>query len=449
MKKTITLTALFLLVAGGLAAQELDSIMQPLHIVGKAFDSEGQTVTYLADFEYQEDGKLEHFIFDIPDLPEENDRDIYYTYSGGFMDYQGITQQSPGSVRVWKESYFQYNDQGRLLGFKSYTYHVDDLWSQNGYYVNYRYGPSGRIVRKELGLWIDEFPEDYTTYWVYEYGDGGKNVTTTMYDREWHNNEWCSYVNTITTTLYSDEYLKLSVQVDTYNRDGEITRSKLQTFAYNEQGLLESETSQYLIDGEWVNSSSTLYGYDGEGRCIETVTKTWSDETNDWTPTKKTLYEYENENTLLVVSFWKYEEGLWTHDTYQSQPLLLGDDMKRQEECINDMTYKHLGSHSPKINYYQFEITLDRTKRPIYMSAEENKGLECAVFPNPGKGNVTVKAPVENAVVRFYDLQGRLVTAKPFDFNTSVTTDGWSQGVYLWEIWIGTQRQASGKWVKE
>ena len=61
----------------------------------------------------------------------------------------------------------------------------------------------------------------------------------------------------------------------------------------------------------------------------------------------------------------------------------------------------------------------------------------------------SIKAPVENSVIRFYDMQGRLLMAKPFDFSTTISTGDWSQGVYLWEIWNGTQKEASGKWVKE
>ena len=71
------------------------------------------------------------------------------------------------------------------------------------------------------------------------------------------------------------------------------------------------------------------------------------------------------------------------------------------------------------------------------------------VQPNPGNGQVRIEAPTEDCVVRFYDLNGRLILAKPFDFATDVDTDHWTPGLYLWEIWNGTQHQASGKWVKE
>ena len=85
-----------------------------------------------------------------------------------------------------------------------------------------------------------------------------------------------------------------------------------------------------------------------------------------------------------------------------------------------------------------------------YDDMEENTAVAFAtVLPNPGKDELSIKAPVGNALVRFYDLQGRLVFVKPFDFNITINTGDWTPGIYLWEIWNGRQKEASGKWIKE
>ena len=42
-----------------------------------------------------------------------------------------------------------------------------------------------------------------------------------------------------------------------------------------------------------------------------------------------------------------------------------------------------------------------------------------------------------------------MVVARPFDFSTEIGTEGWPSGMYLWEIWDGNQKEASGKWIKE
>ncbi len=86
---------------------------------------------------------------------------------------------------------------------------------------------------------------------------------------------------------------------------------------------------------------------------------------------------------------------------------------------------------------------------PTYVSTEENQELACGVYPNPGSRNIQIESPSENAVVRFYDLQGRLMTAKLFSFGTAINAESWPTGIYLWEIWHDNQKAASGKWVKE
>ena len=123
-------------------------------------------------------------------------------------------------------------------------------------------------------------------------------------------------------------------------------------------------------------------------------------------------------------------------------------DLNLQEECLKHMSYENMHSLTLS-NINQFELTMQYLKRPTFTSVDQADDAMFGVFPNPGKEHVTIKAPVENSVVRFYDLQGRLVLAKPFDFNATVNIGDWTPGIYLWEIWNGTHKEASGKWVKE
>ena len=87
-------------------------------------------------------------------------------------------------------------------------------------------------------------------------------------------------------------------------------------------------------------------------------------------------------------------------------------------------------------------------EKPTYGTVE-HESLACCVYPNPGNGNIRIEAPAEGAVIRFYDLQGRLMKAKMFDFQTDINTEDWPIGVYLWEIWYDSQKETNGKWIKE
>ena len=97
----------------------------------------------------------------------------------------------------------------------------------------------------------------------------------------------------------------------------------------------------------------------------------------------------------------------------------------------------------------QLEVTYAFTGIPNYMDVPQASKTDVAVYPNPGREEVTVRANTERAVVRFYDQQGRLLVSKPFDFSTTVGTGNWTPGLYIWEVWHDTQREASGKWIKK
>jgi hypothetical protein len=41
------------------------------------------------------------------------------------------------------------------------------------------------------------------------------------------------------------------------------------------------------------------------------------------------------------------------------------------------------------------------------------------------------------------------MTARMFSFDTSIDTENWPTGIYVWEIIHDNQKAASGKWVKK
>ena len=201
-----------------------------------------------------------------------------------------------------------------------------------------------------------------------------------------------------------------------------------------------------LTGNEWVNSTIHKYIYDEEGVLTEQQDGAWSTTLNDWNITKKTVHEYSQKNMTYTVSFYKKSGDEWVWDIFTSQKIFFAPELKRQQDALVCFNYEDLFG-SALINQFEFEVVY--TKTPTYMSVEDNDAAECQVYPNPGNNEITIKAPVENAVIRFFDLQGRLLLAKPFDFSTTIGTDDWPKGIYLWEIWNGTQKEASGKWVKE
>lgn len=207
---------------------------------------------------------------------------------------------------------------------------------------------------------------------------------------------------------------------------------------------MEEEVSQTLVDCEWVNTSVKRYVYDDQDRVVEQQDGAWSD--GEWNITRKVEYGFSDDGSVLTVSFRKKSGEEWVWDVFNNQTIFFESKFKEQQRALGYFVYEDMNG-SASIN--QFEFNMVNTVSPVYLAAKETGKPNCSIYPNPGKETATVTAPVENSVVRFYDLQGRLLLAKPFDFSTTVNTDDWAPGIYLWEIWNGTQKEATGKWVKE
>ena len=443
MKKTLILSAMLFLSAGWLKAQETDSIFQPIHAVGKRFDASGVvTKTYHADFGYETDGKLHSFVFPDYNLSttltyEDNKLDQWFTHQPSSWPghpYQKIVN-------------YTYDDWGRI----EYIDRIQGV-DGNASYEKYEYDDQGRLERKEEGeLFMGA--QVCRNYWLYEYENDGKNMTASKYNVSHDASQQTHvYLSSMSTSLYSENYAIMSVQTECYNSEGVMYKKTLETYGYTENGQLESEITQQFVDDEWVNTDTKTYSYDGNDHLIEYRTGIWSHELDDWEFTRKTVFQYERSTMLYTVSFYKISDGEWVRDVYKpfvelDKTVFFGADLCLQEECIQQMSYESMDDlNSTDIS--QFELTMQYIKRPTYTYVDQTDDVRFGLFPNPGKDHVTIKALVENSVIRFFDLQGRLLLAKPFDFSTTVNTDGWAPGIYLWEIWNGTRKEATGKWVK-
>ncbi len=431
MKKALlTLAIAFLGAVTGFAQDE--TVMQPTHVVGKRINADGEvTRVFVSDFSYGNDGKLTRFEF-----PEYAISASYF-YSGDYLTQEWITHAG-GYPIYYEDNRYTYED-GRLKTVS----HIMDQMMPSLFYV-YSYFDDGRLER------IDKREDDEEVaheHWLYTYENDGKTVVKS----------YCtSYIVSLgmllrerTTSHYDDNYTLLDELVEKYNASSELTSTEKTDYTYTESGQVEECATQVLDDGQWVNSSVKRYAYDEEDRVTETLEGSWDAENNSWDFTKKTTYETSADGQTYTVSFLKKSEGEWiwdVYDNYSSQTVMFGSYLKAQQSALGYYAFDLEHGHA-YVN--QFEITLELTKMPTYLDAEETEERPIAVFPNPGRDALTVTAPMENAVVRIYDLRGRLVLAKPFDFQTDIHTGDWATGIYLWEVWNGIGKAASGKWVKQ
>lgn len=432
MKKIYVMLLCAVLSATWLGAQEPgETIAQPKDVHGRRINAAGEiTHEYEASFSYGSDGKLAGFQF--PEWGVTSN----FNYEGDFLT--SVLTQHNGMWPYYSDALRYTYEEGRI---KTET-HEWDAMNDNEHY-EYEYYEDGRLLKKTYAGGALSDPYAYSTF---EYDDGGKTRTESYFGKAFVGVDLVWRLGYRTVWQYDDGYALLSEQTDKYDEGGEITVSKRKLYTYTANGKPETEVAQTWDGNEWVNGTVHRYVYDEEGRVAEQQDGTWSATLGDWDITAKTVHEYSEENSTYTVSFLKKSGDNWERDIFNGQRIFFESVLYRQQNAMNCFVYEDLLG-SAQVN--QFEFDLIHTKNPSYMVVEGQGDAFCAVYPNPGREGMTVKAPVENAVVRLYDMQGRLLLAKPFDFQADINTATWAPGVYLWEIWNGPQKEASGKWVKQ
>lgn len=427
MKKTaFFLIIAFSALASGFAQNEM--VFQPTHIIGKRIGPDGVvTKEMVSDFSYDNDGKLTQF--DFPEYAVSAN----YHYTEDFLSQEWIAHQG-GHPTFYENNLFTYED-GRLMT----KTHLMDQMGISQYWV-YSYFDDGRLER------IDYRTEDfeyYPIYWLYEYEDDSKTVIESYYT------SWATQGTVLrerTTSHYDDDYILSDQLVQKYDATGEPTSTENRSYSYTPAGLLEMCVTQVLTDEQWENSTITQYSYNDEGNPTERIDGSWNLDDEAWRFSKKITFETSEDGQTYTVSFYQRNNDTWVWDTFDHQSLFFSSYLKAQQRAMDYYVYEDMNGEG---NINQFEITLELIKKPTYLSVDEKEDVACAVFPNPGKDCITVKTMAEKSVVRFYDLEGRLILAKLFDFQANVSTSNWAKGIYLWEVWNGTQKEASGKWIKE
>lgn len=433
MKKSL-LTTIFCTAAMGIGyAQFTDgTVLQPTSVTAKRFDESGQLIKEVnSTYTYGEDGKLIRY-----DLP---DHVLWSTYSyNNNLLMTEYTRHYGGHPQYYET--FEYTYENQRIKTKEHEWgqmNSPESWV-------YYYDEQGRLERMD---YRDSYLEEYHMHYLYEYEDEGRTVIE---------NYWTSWetqgmlLRKKTTSHYDDAFYLLDKVTENYSVDGELTQKTLTTYTYTPSGKEESEVTQTLTEGEWVNTEIIRHIYDESDKLIEWQLGEWSVGTGEWILTDKAVYDFDEVGQTLTVSFYKKNSEEWTWGEYgllyYLQPVFYESYLKEQEHALRFYVYDDLFDQE---HISQFIFSLVEMDEPTCEGAEENQELVNSIYPNPGSSSVRIESPYENAVVRFYDLQGKLVAAHLFSFSTDVDTESWPTGIYVWEICHGNQKAASGKWMKE
>ena len=438
MKKVLLSFAICLLAVNVSFAQEDGILAQPTHIVGKRINAFGEvTSTLEADFSYNEEGKV--VAFNFPQYRLFSD----YLYAGDYLRQEGVCHSGASSDSGWDPN---------IMEFLEYTYyengtikHIKHDWSEMNSTKDweYTYDEYGRLKQKDY----KDGTYEYYQHYIYDY----ENENKTKIESFW--TSWVSEglkLKKKTTSQYDDNFNLITVCIENYNLEGDITSTTMVTYTYTPSGKEESQIKRTFIDGEWINTSIQRYLYDEYDRVVEQQNGTWSPETDDWNINKKITFIYEprEESIIYTVSFYKKSGEEWVWDIFDNdnQTVLFGSLLKTQQSTLRHFAYEDLNG-SGLIN--QFEFTFINTARPIYLDIEEKGSLVCDLYPNPTTGQVTITGKDLKTAEVFNSLGQCVATVKGEGEHLTVDISNLPAGVYFVNITDSEGRKCVKKVVKE
>ena len=295
-----------------------DSTAFPDHVIGRAINASGQvTNEYLSDFIYEENGEMIQF-----KLPSFGLTTTYTFADYPTMPSQIITDHNSGHPYYEEYLYTYENNKikhvetttGEEYTFSSFDYFYDESW---------------HLTRIEQTT-TDVFPYFWRLHF-FEY----ENNYRTRIDVNYESHDSVNFVcRNKTTKHYNERQQLLSSQTDTYNSAGDTTSMTLQTYTYTPNNKTDHIITQRLANGEWVNSSITQYVYDNKNRVVEYQTGSWSSENQEWNITKKTIYDFDDIEQKLTVSFRKKNNDEWVWGSYSGQDMFYESDMKLWNQAL-------------------------------------------------------------------------------------------------------------------
>ena len=314
-----------------------DSIAIPDHVIGQKLNIFDEvTYEYPSDFIYNDNGILRYYQF-----PGQCQSTYTFTKFPNMPSYIYI---SLGNHPSSEEFVFNYDSFDKII-------HSRDVWSDvyDNKYYDYYYDNNHKLIKKE-------YSDDDGIYsrYIYSYENGNRTRIDSIFSGG-YNNLRLYY---ITTNHYNARQQVLTAQTDSYNASGEMTASSLKTYSYTANHKTDSIITQSLSNYTWVNSAVAHYVYDDKNRVVEYQTGSWVADSNAWNITKKILYNFDDDEQVLTVTFRKKnDEGEWVRDVFNGQTVFYDSKLYEWQRAL-----RYYNSYS--VNQFVFDLH--------YMTIEES-----------------------------------------------------------------------------
>ena len=322
-----------------------DEIAFPDHIVGRKYNASGQvTNEYPSNFVYSNEGIMTDFSF--PGIVSTQYNFAHFpSRPSSFLSFFG------GHPLMTERYSFGYNNYNKIEHSCVDRDGAGDSYISHYYYY---YDDEMRLIEKEFYYNDYIYFEGYTQRHFYVYSDGNRTRTDSVVHyntSEGHVSKW-----TLTTNHYNQRIQPLTVENETFNSAGELTAHTLKTYSYTSSNKTDSIITQTFIDGEWVNSSLIHYVYDNKNRVVEYQTGSWSAENEVWNINHKIIYDFNDEEQKLIVSFKKKNNGEWIWDTFSGQTLFYESELYEWQRAISNYIGLYINQFEIDLHYVTKEI---------------------------------------------------------------------------------------------
>ncbi len=250
---------------------------------------------------------------------------------------------------------------------------------------------------------VVEMDDDFGTVFereVLSYNDQGKIAQTVTYYDFWGDGSW--ELGDRNTWMY-DDYGSLIVVLgeewdDWFDEWWEDSRI---LYMYDDNFNNISRTTQYY-DGEWINSTQSLFSFDRQGNIIEWVRQMWTD--SGWLSLGKTESQYERGCFLKYDAVYSWSANMWNRER---QDLYEYDGRGLVTVKLTQVWTGTVWENAVRYVYGEPSVTevSEDNYLPAHFELLQN-------YPNPFNPTTTIRFMIDrrdHVSLRVYDMLGREV----------------------------------------
>ena len=382
----------------------MDNSIMNVSIETYEFDSEGKKIAY-----YRNVGS------DFNNYDFEEKETFTYNAQGKLfetIDYIG----DASNWEVDKKTVLLYDNKGNITSVEyQYWDSYENAWISDELY-EYEYN-SNNLRTKESYFYFDYGVKE--TGWKNEYEYDGNLNNTAVYGYSWNNTDY----------EYSDK------TIITYRTD-----NKISTY-----------TLYYWETNGWLEDSQNTYLYNNQGLNIETVIKTWYN--NSWTNSQKANYAYDANNNMDEMIIYDYDfltstwlEKTLTTNTYDNT-FTFNESILPRGNILPQITYPNFNVNTSNIpltayfasysnnqwvgyqdvTYFYSDVMIEQT------NIENNSNSKITLYPNPASDFITISGIEGTSKIILTNEIGLIVQQSIID-NNILTLENLKSGVYFYTI---------------